>query len=259
MQIPGIKISDQYIDGRNVYNIRNIELPLNQPPYLFGKYITDTTDVEVDSFSSEDSGMIVYQDEDNPNIGYRIYKGLLFAQKNFYFPYGSLDARLISELQQRQSSVKLTDFPTGIVTLNNYIIANEIVFYNNHDTLRALAYKLKDNPQKIDIITAVYLSMLKSFEELTENEIFYNDIHTKNIMVDRTDYNKTKIIDFESGHVSFGNLTQSNLESYQQKFANVINYANHFAGIDYKLGKLVTDKPIEEATEEVLTMKRKLG
>ena len=100
---------DYYEDtyGR-IFNIKNIEYPHNGKPCYFGKIITSTKDFQIDSFSEDPSGVTIYQDEQNPNIGYRIYNGILWAAPTFYFIDGSGDARMIEELQKRQSTVKLT-------------------------------------------------------------------------------------------------------------------------------------------------------
>ena len=258
MQIPGIRVENQYVDGRFTYNIKNIVLPLNQAPYNFGRYIISTSDVFVDTYSADESGMIIYQDEDNSKIGYRIYRDVFFANPNFYYPYGSLDAKVVSELQKRQSGVKLTDFPLGVITLNNYIVGTEIPFYDNHDTIKQLALNIQDNPDKVQILTDIYFSVYDRFEEFINNEIFYGDLHTSNVMVNRDNHNITQIIDFASGYTKFGKMEKYMLEAYQRDFPKLINLGNEYANIDYRVDLLHTDNPIEEIREEVDTMKRVL-
>jgi len=241
-----------------IYNIKNIEYPHNRKPGYFGKSIAITNDEQFDSFSEEPNGMIIYQDEENPNIGYRIYRGIFWGARTFYFTDGYADARVIEELQKRQSTVKLTQFPTGVVTVCKQVIGQEIPFYPNAYTLKDFAKKIKDNPNKIKLLTNSYISIFKSFEELINNEIFYGDLHTSNIMVDKVDSNITNLIDFSPVYTGFGQLTPSRIDTYQMDFANIVNVANEFAGINYELDKMSSDKPVDEAIEKVLKMEYKL-
>lgn len=250
---------DFYEDNHGrIYNIRNIEYPHNQKPCYFGKCVAITEDEQVDSFSADPSGMIIYQDEENPNIGYRIYRGIFWGAKKFYFDDGCSDARIIEELQKRQSTVKLTKFPTGVVTVCKQVIGQEMPFYPNADTLKEFAKKIKDNHNKIKLLTNSYISVFKSFEELINNEIFYGDLHTSNIMIDKDDSNITDLIDFSPIYTGFGELTPSRLDTYQRDFANIVNVANEFAGVNYELEKMSSDKPVDEAIEKVLKMEYKL-
>lgn len=254
-----IAVHDYYEDPQGrIYKIRNVEYPHNRKPGYFGKFIIATKDDQIDSFSEEPTGMIIYQDEQNPNIGYRIYRGIFWGARTFYFNDGCLDAGIIEELQKRQATVKLTEFPTGVVTVCKQVIGQEMPFYPNAYTLKEFATKIKDNPNKIRLLTNSYISIFKSFQELIDNEIFYGDLHTSNIMVNKDDSSITNIIDFSSIYTEFGKLYSSRLETYQTDFANIVNVANEFAGIDYELEKLHSDKPVEEAIEKVLKMEYKL-
>ena len=246
---------DEY--GRK-FNIKNIEYPHNRKPCYFGNCIAITKDERFDSFSEEPTGVTIYQDEQNPNVGYRIYNGIPWSFPTFYFIYGSLDARMIEELQKRQSTVKLTQFPTGVITVCKQIIGQEIPFYPDAYTLKEFAKKIKDNPDKIKILTNSYITIFKSFQELIDNEIFYGDLHTSNVMVNKENPNITNIIDFSPVYTSFGKLYPYMLDSYQRDFAKIVNLANEYANIDYKLDVLSTDKPVDEAIEKVLKMEQKL-
>lgn len=250
---------DYYEDtyGR-IFNIKNIEYPHNGKPCYFGKIITSTKDFQIDSFSEDPSGVTIYQDEQNPNIGYRIYNGILWAAPTFYFIDGSGDARMIEELQKRQSTVKLTEFPTGVISVCKQIIGQEMPFYSNAYTLKEFAKKIKENPNKIKLLTNSYISIFKSFQELIDNEIFYGDLHTSNVMVNKDDSSITNLIDFSTMYTSFGELYLFKLQNYQRNFAKIVNISNKLAGIDYKLDSMSTDKPVDEAIEKVLKMEYKL-
>ena len=254
-----IAIHDHYEDTQGrIYNIRDIEYPHTQKKCYFGKFITATEDEQIDSFSSEPTGMLIYQDEENPNIGYRIYKGIFWGAKKFYFTDGCSDPRIIEELQKRQSTVKLTEFPTGVVSVCRQVIGQEMPFYHNADTLKEFAKKIKDDPNKVNLLTKAYISTFTAINELILNEVFHGDLHTSNIMVDRNDSSMINLIDFSPIYTSFGKLTSSKLDTYQTDFANIVNIANEFAGIDYELEKMSSDRPVEEAIEKVLKMEYKL-
>lgn len=254
-----IAVHDYYEDeyGR-IFNIRNIEYPHNRKPCYFGKYITYTKDDQIDSFSEEPSGVTIYQDEQDPKIGYRIYNGIFWAAETFYFIDGCGDARMIEELQKRQSTVKLTQFPTGVISVCKQVIGQEMPFYSNAYTLKEFAKKVKDNPDKIKILTNSYISVFKSFQELIDNEIFYGDLHTSNVMVNKDNPTITNLIDFSTLYTSFGKLYPYKLNTYQRDFAKVVNLGNEYANIDYRLDKLSSDKPVDEAIEKVLKMEYKL-
>ena len=254
-----IAVHDYYEDthGR-IYNIRNIEYPHNRKPCYFGKCVAITEDEQIDSFSADPSGMIVYQDEENPHVGYRIYRGIFWGASTFYFTDGCSDARMIEELQKRQSTVKLTEFPTGVVTVCKQVIGQEMPFYPNGYTLKDFAKKIKDNPNKIKLLTNSYIAVFKSFEELISNEIFHGDLHTSNVMIDKDDSSIANVIDFSPIYTGFGKLTPSRLDTYQSDFANIVNVANEFAGINYELEKMSSDNPVDEAIEKVLRMESKL-
>ena len=83
-------------------------------------------------FRSEDDGVYIYQTKENPRIGLRIYKP--FADTGFN-GYG--DERLLSELAKRQETVRLTEFPIGIVSRNGYVIGQIIPYYEEGITLQS--------------------------------------------------------------------------------------------------------------------------
>lgn len=261
MIMAGAKVTDSYTDryGRT-YNVKTTELPVELPAgqcYRFGKFIAKTSDTEFpEAFSAEESGMAVYQDRDNPDVGYRIYRGMPLALKPFYYPDGCGDAQFIEELQKRQSTVNLTEFPYGIITLNNWVIGSEMVFHHQYETLKQFAIKIKDDPMKVEILGETVLSLLDAFKELMDNEIFYGDLHTSNVMVKKGNPKETKIIDFEDKYIKFGKFTKANIESYQKDFPNFMNVVNEYAEVPYEMQNLRSDNPIEEFREEVFKMQR---
>lgn len=78
-------------------------------------------------------GVYIYQTDYDFKKALRIYKDFADYQYTFHDDY-----KLISILQDRQSFVTLTDFPTGIVTIENKVIGQEIPYYDQYITLEAM-------------------------------------------------------------------------------------------------------------------------
>lgn len=149
---------------------------------------------ETDNSFSDDSannGVYIYQTYYDKNTALRIYKE--FADYGFN---GNRDDRLISELQRRQKDIKLTRFPTGVVTVENRIIGQEIPYYQNYITLSHVNTKIKKEP------TYFYLKILEILKEMYDNGIVYSDTHGKNFMVDITNLS-VKLIDFDYTYMAF--------------------------------------------------------
>lgn len=251
-----ITINDAKIKGTfkyygDIYKIKNIEYPAGKGGYSFGRFITSTHDDEFDSFSAEPSGMQIYQDINNPKVGYRIYKGLPLALNNFYFPDGLGDINFISKLQERQESVKLTQFPTGIVTINDCIIGHEIPFYENFSSLDKFILDNKNNPNITKEVLTIYKNVIIALLELEQNGIYYLDIHKKNFLVDNNDFNNIKIIDFQGNYLSFDFIGKSTQELTLDHLKKMLIELNKILGIDYNFESF---ESFEDAYEKVLKM-----
>lgn len=122
------------------------------------------------------------------------------------------DEYLVSTLQERQKYVKLTDFPTGIVTVRGHVVGQEIPFYENHLPISKMVTEKHTHLQQIEY----YLSMLRILKELLANEIIYSDIHGNNFMVSKKD-GSVKLIDFEKRFVHFN----QNKEQRQQALSHL--------------------------------------
>ena len=148
----------------------------------------------------------------NHNRAFKIYNDLKKTRK---------DDKLIYELQKRQLNVKLTDFPTGIIVLDqdndiSKIIGQEIVFYNN--SITASKYFLDE--ENIDYIK-IYIDILKIIKELLNNNIYYGDIHSDNFVIDK-ESGIVKLIDFEPDDIEIENMNSYALKSSLYLLKNVI-------------------------------------
>ena len=140
-------------------------------------------------------GIYLYQSYYDKNKALRIYKE--FADYKYLY---STDDKLVSKLQEKQKDIKLTEFPTGIVSIENYVIGQEIPFYEDYKTFASLLL----NKQLTELPINVYMDILKILKELADNGIYYSDVHAKNFMINLESLT-TKLIDFETRFVSIDN------------------------------------------------------
>lgn len=190
---PIIRTGFTNIYGEHFPNVREIAYKKGQ--YLnIGIPITASHEENNDGFINDVhmySTMYIYQDRKNPLVGYRIYGE--YADYHFN---GSCDDRLISKLQERQSSVLLTKFPTGVVTRDGYIIGQEMPFFPDGKTLDEYLKGCS-----VSEIFALYKKVLLILKELYNNKIIYVDVHHGNFLV--TPNSKVELIDFDSTCVHF--------------------------------------------------------
>lgn len=241
------------------FNVKNIVYPNHAELYSFGKFIQSSHNDTSAAWSNDEQGVNIYQDRQNPQIGYRIYKGLMLFLEDFQFIGGLSDPKMIEELIIRQPNIKLTQFPTGIVSINKYPIGQEIPFYDNYQTLKEFSRSIANTDGKEVMLTTAYKNILLSLKELMENEIYYSDIHASNFLVNCNNSNiDTKIIDFDPVFVSFGEFSDYRKKTYQSKLNYMFNENNRYAQIDYKIETFNQDNPIEDAIEKVLKMEQKI-
>ncbi len=201
------KIQLTYIKNNKEYNIKNIILTKEILQTRFAKFIKES-ERKKGLFLKQDK-VYIYQDLNDENIGYRIYDE--FA--NEYFTKTE-DALLLSELQKKQPNITLTQFPTALLTLDNRIIGQEMIYYSNRITLYDF---MTENEITEDILEQV-IDILK---ELKENNIFYLDNHPKNFMI--TDNKQLNLIDFDDSQIKLtDNLTNQNLLKESVKW--ILNY-----------------------------------
>jgi len=150
---------------------------------------------DISSWSlNEEDGVYIYQTHYDDKKALRIYQDWL----NYKYVYHESECKLVSRLLEYQKSILLSEFPTGIVSLENHVIGQEVPFYGEGyiTVLEALTQKKCEEP------TSLYLKMLNILDELYTNGIIYRDGHFRNFMYNTID-GDVKIIDFESSSVSF--------------------------------------------------------
>lgn len=227
-------------------NIKNIHFDTKEKMKgNLGKLITETTHESGGLFYSSDEelrdGVYIYKTYYNPLKALRVYKD--WADYKYISHEG--DAKLISELLKRQSSVKLTEFPTGIVTLENSVIGQEIPLYEGYKDLIKII-KTKQTKQ----IIKYYNDMIKILEELYNADIVYIDCHTKNFLInDNT--NIVRLIDFEPNQISL----KKDIYSYKKMLKILkenINRINALKNINFKLDK---EETLTDVRETILSKK----
>lgn len=253
------KIVKGYTDNEgNYFDINNVIFPTNNTPYYFGEFITSSHDDENQTFSSEEEGKRIYRSYDNPNKGYRIYKNLFFWTDDFKCNDGVFDAKLVSELQKKQPFIKLTDFPTGVVTINNSVIGQEIPLYNdNYINLHSLPKLVSEDNylDKLEKLKMAYLSIIDSVEELIENDIIYLDIHRGNFLFNKTNPAETKIVDFEKGFVYFDKPELIKIQTIVYSLAEMFDNINSISGVEYEIEDFDTKNPIKDLKQKIKTFK----
>lgn len=244
--IPNIKNEFTNRYGKVFHNINEIAYKKGELYNNLGKLVAETKR-EQDSFLVPDDfdlrGVYIYQQLDNPDKAYRIYKE--FAEYKFN---GYNDDKLIENLQQKQTNIKLTEFPSGVVTLDGMIIGQEIPYYDGYKNL----YDALTNINDKRTILMIYKKIIKILKELYDNGIIYTDVHAKNFMVNND--NVVKLIDFEYSQVKF-EMNDSFKMQLMDNLRNMINILNLHSGIDYVLERIMK---FEDFSTEIDVMKRRL-
>lgn len=176
-------------------------------------------------------------DKFNPKKGYRIY----------HYADTENDRTMIEELQKRQSKIKRTTFPTGILLQNGKIIGQVMPFFQNTTTVvERFIYQKGINP------ISTYIEILKSIREMYNNGIMYTDIHGANFLMEEST-GKIETIDFESKQVFFDNTVK------QAKI--VLNFTHMLSGLNQymnvQMPKLRLISTLEEISEYLQTLEYK--
>lgn len=226
-------------------NIRNIHFDEYEDLTKgLGTYICETNR-DLGNFGDTDSylndGVYLYIPNYDKTKALRVYKDIFGVCQNYKYTNHN-DDYIVSELQKRQKNVKLTEFPTGIVTLDKYVIGQEIPFYKDHTAL-------SQKSDKLDIIK-YYIDILNILKELLNNEIIYSDIHANNFLVDNVN-NIVRLIDFDSKYLSFdGNKTK--YHDMLNNLKTMINRINKKYCLPFEIKK---EESLEEIRETILSKK----
>ena len=212
-----------------------------------GTFITETKHEKSDMFYSESEelidGVYIYKTYYDDLKALRIYKDWA----DYKFISHASDIKIISELQKRQQYVKLTEFPTGIVTLENSVIGQEIPLYEGYKNLIEVVKNIDSKE-----VLKYYLQMIKILQELISTDIIYVDCHTKNFLINEKT-SDIKLIDFEPTDISL----KKDLYSYK-KMINIIkeniNRINKIKNIPFHLLK---EETLENIEETILSKKLK--
>lgn len=134
----------------------------------------------------------VYQNPNNLNEGIRIYED--FAD----YKYTSHnDDRLIEKLKEKQPNIKLTQFPIGVVMICGKVIGQIIPYYHGYYQISVAVKSGVSKERFYDYIRKI----VDIFKELIDNDIYYTDIHSGNILVN-LDNDDIQLIDFESFYLN---------------------------------------------------------
>lgn len=238
-------VNEYYENNEKIYNIRNINLSNKSDLRNIGEYITESRKDSKNKGVSDDyliSGVYIYKSNYDSKKALRIYKDFVDYK---YIKHD--DAKIVSELQGIQKNIKLTDFPTGIITLEDSVIGQEIIFYNDYKTLSEYIKELKEIKQ----LMYYYKQILYILEELSKNNIIYKDLHTKNFLVND---NSIKLIDFESSSFTFDKSQKTYIDMVCKTKA-LFNEINEILKINFKLEDGQT---LSELEKEIKIKSKKL-
>ena len=234
-----MNIKNNYIDNTGqIYEVRNVNFEnLQDFRKAQKKFISESSN---NGSSLSEDGIYLYKSSYDETKGLRVYKDI-----NLYQYTHHCDDKIVFELQKRQKNIKLSQLPTGILTIENKIVGQEVPLYENSKTI--YDYFKEGNMKKRP--TQFYLEILYILRELYNEGITYKDAHRRNFLVENIT-EIVNIIDFEDQLVDFSNL-QSTYDTmiinFKTYLIDKLNYiVNVCFGDDYKKAKTL------EQLEEVL-------
>lgn len=243
--IPKIFYEFTNIKGETFSNVREIAYRQGELFGNLGKFMSKN------NLSSDSTpNVYIYQTYHDPNLAYRIYNE--FSDYDFN---GYDDDFLIQSLYERSKYIKLTDFPTGVVTLDGKIIGQEIPYYPSSICLSKINIEmLKDRNPII-----VYKKILTNLKELFDNGIGYLDIHQKNFMLDLTTADqKVNIIDFDLQYTKFDFEAKKRLKDQLYNYKKMIDRLNGKFQILDVTGNFQEVNSFEESFEQLNDFEKKL-
>lgn len=204
------RISETYKNKQGTIFPHVKELRFNENELLkLGKFIVQTSHnlkfSNKSSFCDDlgDIGVLIYQDEDDKNIGYR----LDLEYNNIYFD-DQMCARKIEKLQELQPQIQKTQFPYGVVTREGRVIGEIMPFYPNCENI----FEYLSNRDAINVLE-IYKQVLGILTELMDNGVLYRDIHKKNFLINSSGIPVVHVIDFDTQYTEIGKFSQSDVKS----------------------------------------------
>ena len=206
-----------------------------------GSFILETHSNEDLGFALN-PGIYLYASEFENNKAYRIYKD--YANYK-YLCY--TDDAFISKLQSIQKNIKLTNFPTGVVTLGGNIIGQEVPYYK--ETLNIDKYFIKYLTEKN--VTKYYLKILYILKELFREGIIYKDINSGNFLVN-INTERINLIDFDPVYTIFSGEKDYAYYEMIEHLKILIQKLNRIKCIKFNenFSKVITLEEIEESLLE---------
>lgn len=237
--IPEIRQGFTDNKGRYFPNIREIAYEKGKTFNSFGVLIGQSGNME-DEYVTD--GVYVFRSYVDSGKVYRIYKD--FTNPTFD---SCEDAKFISDLLNQSKGVKLSEFPTGVITEGGRIIGQEVPFAQGI----TLGQFSKNNQREI-LPTRIYIQVLDIIKELYLNKIYYLDIHEKNFIIND---GIIKLIDFDSFFMRIGNITISDKKLIFDYLKMMLNQLNENFGIKDNFNFI---DGMDDAYEKVLKLEEKL-
>lgn len=241
-------IKNEYENKGTKYRIRNLNFAnLSELSDCGWKFVTESHNGDGFEFISkydDKIGTLVYHDQNNPNVGYRIYSDYADYLYTYYDDY-----MVVSKLQEKQKDIKLLEFPTGIITVGDKVIGQEMPFYEGY---KELGYALYHNQTK-EVITFYYLKVIEILKELLQNGIYYLDVHSGNFLIN-TINDDIKVIDFERQCLEIEPNNRLKEVAYDRMINNLkimINKLNKLRNV-FLSGDFVNAKTLEDIEKCVL-------
>ena len=242
------KIEKGYTNNKGVFfsNVQNFSFERNQNIFDYiGQAVAQ----------SDGNKSLIFNNMQNPDIAFKLLKESLNYQENLDYQklyignYTSVS--LVDELIVQQNQIKNTKFPIGILTIDNYPVAQVIPYFKDSVVLM----KYLESQEKFLLPINIYLDFLNNLKELYDNDVCYTDIHLGNVMINPIT-GKVDIIDFNDAEVYVMPACDSAYKLCQIHLEKMLNNANKALGIEETFF-LNADNPIEDAIEKSLILSQR--
>lgn len=242
------KIEKGYTNNKGVFfsNVQNFSFNRDQNIFAYiGKAVAQ----------SDGNKSLIFNNIQNPDIAFKLLKESLKYHENLDYQkfwignYTSVS--LVDELIAQQNQIKNTKFPIGILTIDNYPVAQIIPYFRDSVVLR----KYLESQEKFILPLNIYLDFLNNLKELYDNDVCYTDIHLGNILINPIT-GKVDIIDFNNAEVYVMPVCESAYKLCQMHLEKMLNNANKAIGIEETFS-LNEGNPIEDAIEKTLILSQK--